>query len=206
MMHPTWSHAQNAHRLVLRRGAGSQPLIDAAAELGWPLVNIDDGDPAWARPRIMTFQVPDTGIVAEWVEDQVIEIPYVAIHGPDAESVARELAGRIGARSITELLDVEDATAQKDAPLKRVSALSELAVAAPLELEPRILDRLVRALHDAHPSIRAAAVLAINYRPWKEYRPALEKARAAEDVQAVRRDLDSLLAEWDAIAMPRDPS
>ncbi|ACY14661.1 hypothetical protein [Haliangium ochraceum] len=200
-LHPTWFHARNAYRLVLAEHVDSQPLIDAAADLQLPLTKVSDGDPNTASPPTLSFEHSDSGTTIEWVDDLIFEIPYVAVYGADAQRIAGELAGRLDACGLGELLDADRAAEFGGTTVERKWTLRRVAIAAPLKFEDRVFEHLVSRLRDEHPSVRNTAALAVRYRPWGEYLPTLQRLVGDEEIRTVLKLLQSLLADWDTIAL-----
>lgn len=165
-------------RAVLHADVDRDAIDDAAARLGWQLVNIIPA--AERRPAQIIFAAPE-GYV-HLIDDERLEVRYLQAPGPlDVGDELRCYEDDDHQRLCADEGDVD--------AMKLGLALLVLHAAGPDAARVALLGR---ALVSEHESVRAAAFTAVTYAPWPALRPHLELMRDCDPNPVLQRGA----AQW----------
>ncbi|RCV58169.1 hypothetical protein [Marinitenerispora sediminis] len=187
-----------SRRLVLRQGSGVRAVSASLAafppELGWSAPSsvrkADRG--SWLPARVVWGEDP----ALHYEEDLLSDFAYVTSVGSDPERVraVSELAEqRLPVRSVGQLLeDVDWQINDED----RAHAVLRLGAGAPLDVHDEVLECVRAALGHASPQVRMAAIWAVTYQPWPEFRTLLHEHAATEADEHLTAAIRHLLDGW----------
>ena len=182
----------HGRRLVLRKETRSESLADFAALSDWEPIGHVPRDPAQGVFLEIIWK-PDDDTSVYYVEDEFTNTRFVTAGAPDpgkVEQILADIARHVGVWSLRDMLA---ATKDKD-PQRRMEALLRLGVGSPLRADPSVMKAVRRAAHDPDPVIRRAALWAMVYAEWPEYR---------DDMVELTHDPDPVVADDASRALRR---
>ncbi|MFC7329943.1 hypothetical protein [Marinactinospora rubrisoli] len=190
-----------SRRLILQEGFGLRVVSASVAtfppELGWsgPSSTREEDRESWLPARVVWGTDP----ALHYEEDLLSDFAYVTSVGSDPEqvaAVARLAEQRLPVRSVGQLLeDVDWQFGDED----RAHAVVRAGAGAPLEVHEGVLDCVRAALAHASPQVRMAAVWAVTYQPWPEFRTLLRERAETETDEHVTAVIRHLLDGWDPV-------
>lgn len=152
-----------------------------------------DGD-RLAYEEVWVTPNADAPIAAvNYVEDPISNLRYLVVSGSDVPGAASGFAGLLPIYTSDELLhDALHATAHND----QVRAINRLAIGF-AEFDPNVFVIIgTFATKAENPLLREAAVNAIGFRAWPEFREGLKVIAAEDPAENVRRRASMLLSVW----------
>jgi hypothetical protein len=128
-----------------------------------------------------------------YIEDPISCLSYVVVRGADVPNLVSKLAECLPAFTPAELLsDALEATEHND----QVRAINRLAIGN-REWDPAVSTIItIFATEAQNPILREAAVNAMGFRAWPEYRRVLERIAVEDPAENVRQHAANLLAHW----------
>jgi hypothetical protein len=169
-------------RLVLEPGVDLDEVIAAAEQAGWERFLDDPRD--GNRPHRVAWHGPWPGIDVYYVDDHLIRVPYMLIHGPDSEQAVDDVERVIPSygmdRAILEALSARESE-DKKAAIRRIAVLGG---ASPPDRAA--LQLFEAAFIDPDPDVRKTAVGASTYPAWREFEPRLEIVANGDQDESVR--------------------
>ncbi|KAA5835992.1 HEAT repeat domain-containing protein [Saccharopolyspora hirsuta] len=165
-----------------------------AAARGWTELGTMRADPGAGVFFEKKWQVRDE-LSLHYVVDDLAGERYVLAMGPDPDAELAELTSGLDTWTISEAAFNFDASvyrADKD------RAVRLLGVVSPADPTRAIIDRVTKAARSDHSEIRHAAVLAMAYAEWPDYRRALEDLVERETDEAVLLDAQDVLSALNA--------
>jgi hypothetical protein len=142
------------------------------------------------RPFETIFLKPDKQTKISYIEDDTIDIKYIAASGEEADQVIREAAEFLDVYTRVEI-EATFATGDLD---DGVHAVYLAGIDAGLEYNEDYIPFFEMALSDPREEIRGAVVLAIGYMGWPHWKPKLREMVASDPVE-VNRYRASLMLE-----------
>jgi hypothetical protein len=183
--------------LVLKPGVGRADFERAAADAGFAFFETRPGDgdrvgyeQVWGWPNL---DRPTAGVY--YIESPFVSFPYIVVKGSELPLLTGKLTDRLPVYSRAELIDdAMNATAHDD----QVRAINRLALGF-VECEPAVFGIMMNSiLAGATPLLREAAVNALGFNAWPQFRWVLEKLSAEDPAPNVRERAAALLAVWPA--------
>jgi len=193
-----------SRRLVLKHCPAREEASRMADQHGWTKYSempIEEGESdsvevLWrVRPGLAFFYVEnylsdDCAVGLIWSEPPV---------DSEGEELLREIEQGVDVWSVNELLGAID-TAESDVELAR--ALMRAALGAPVDFDPRFLERISRALSHPEPMVRETAVAAMMYPAWPQFRPVLRKVAQEDPSERVLARAMTILESYDRVGVP----
>lgn len=174
-------------------GPTRSEFAKVAADLGFMRHNVWEP----AAPREVYEEVwatPDQTRALNYVEDPVLGMPFVRIRGNNLYKLAGDVTRKLSVFSPEEL--IERAYREKDHN-EQVNNLYRLAITFP-KYDQAVFEIFEGfATRAPNPLLRRAALDAMTYRGWPEFRPVLERVSREDGVEEVRRHANELLTAWD---------
>jgi hypothetical protein len=183
--------------LVLKPGVTRADFASAAADAGLAFFQELPGDgnreayqQMWGWPNL---EHPTAGVY--YLESPLYGFPYVVVQGSELPLLAGKLTNRLAVYTRAELIDdAMNATEHNE----KVHAINRLALVF-VECEPAVLAIITNyILAGATPLLREAAVNAVGFRAWPQFRPLLEALAEQEKEANVRERAAAVLAAWPA--------
>ena len=129
-----------------------------------------------------------------YVEDLLIDLPYVTAYGREQESLANLVAEKLNAWPDEDLFAAWD---HADSVENAAQALLKLGVAAPPEHSEPFFIRIGAGLEHDHQHVRNAAATAVAYRGWLALKPTIIELESTDPDEAMRRRCRMILDKWD---------
>lgn len=166
-------------RLILPEPVGQLELADAAGARGWRPGGVRDSQEAWER----TWITPDERTFITYVDDRILGIRYVAVHGDNDADVTEQLRSALPVVTREELREVMGTATGRD---QKVGTAYYVAVFS-YEYEDELFEYLAKLMEDPDSEVRRAAVFASSYASWRELQPVLERVRSHDSDPTVRQ-------------------
>jgi hypothetical protein len=158
-------------------------LLEAAAErAGW--VKVADEPRDGNRPRSVIWEGPWPGLKVYYVDDHLIGVPYLLIHGPNSEQALEDVMETLPSHAIE--LAIMDALAARESEDKKTSIRRLAVLGAAAEPDPHTLSIFDGAFTDPDPEVRKVAVGATTYPAWREFEPRLQIVADGDSDEGVR--------------------
>ena len=177
-------------KLVLKPTSEETDLKLIASLKGWQLLRENPAEPA--IPHQILWTTPDGATTIIYVEDQLLQTRYLTISGPEEQAIAKQLEAGLEAYSLD---DLSRLSSPDLAPPEAVVLVNAAALKAPQEYDAELFELISKALQHPAVEVRRAAVFAITYVPWRQFRNVLSQLgntdpALARDVQVVIDTID----------------
>jgi HEAT repeat protein len=173
-------------RLALRREATIDDLDRLAWKEDWALQNViqaTDDNPYEA------VWLTEDGVEVHFLDDHLIDVPYLVLTGRGAAALAASLRGRLPVVEEGDVLRMDREAASDD---ERVAAVLVTGVLAGPHSPAEVVAILDRALRSPSADVRYAALMAAGYAERRELEPALRALLEDED-ESIREDAAAAL-------------
>jgi hypothetical protein len=122
----------------------------------------------------------------------VLQNRYLVISGPAEDKVAQQLRDGL---EVFELSSIQRLASPELNATEAVALVNATVLMAPDKFDPQFFEHLAAALRHPEPEVRRAAVFAITYLPWRQFRDLLLELERQDptierDVQVVIKALD----------------
>ncbi|MDA0182772.1 hypothetical protein OJ997_20840 [Solirubrobacter phytolaccae] len=148
-----------------------------------------DGDKD--TPREDVWRTIDEKTWLHEVEDPVTGLRFLVVRGEDRDKHVRRIRKELDTVTHTEALKALKAASSRD---DKLEALYQTGIAAPEEPNQRVVSALTKALEgedDYH--LRQAALIAIAYTSWPDFKAAVKTAAEDDESEAVRSTAHGML-------------
>jgi hypothetical protein len=125
------------------------------------------------HPQSFVFDVEARDTRVYWVDDYIVDMPYVVVEGTNAEEIAEELRVDLGVPGHDDVFERWDTADDEEAA---VFAMFYLGISAPPSSSPQHLARFDAGLRSDSRFVRLATLTAMGYRAWAELSPLAERA------------------------------
>lgn len=186
-------HLRGGLRRIPRVENPAAAFMDLAWDEDWMLRSrvLEDRDAGTSYELVL--EDIERGSWIDYVEDLLVDVPYVTTYGPEQEALARVVADALNAWSDEELLKAWDRARSLD---EAARAVLLLGVAAPPRYSEPFFTRIKAGLEHADADIRNAAVVAIGYRGWAAFHPILVALQTSDPDEILRQRCQLILANW----------
>ena len=169
-------------RLILSTKVPPELLFAAAERAGWKKLSEEPRD--GNRPHTVIWQGPWPDLKIYYVDDHLIGVPYLLIHGPGSERAREDVMETLPSHSIElALVDALDARTREE----KQTALRRLAVLGTAQPpDPNTLAIFDTAFNDPDPEVRKVAIGATTYPTWREFEPRLQIVADNDEDTSVR--------------------
>ncbi|MDI2128144.1 HEAT repeat domain-containing protein [Yinghuangia seranimata] len=134
-------------------------------------------------PNEAIWLTSDANTVIRWVEDDLIDVTYIAVLGADAEAVAERIRTAMPTDDVAQLR--ARAIADRD-PGLLIDVLYRTAVVAWSGYDREAFALLRWGLHDPDPLLRRAALVAVSITRWHAFAEVLQDIRTHDPDDEVR--------------------
>jgi len=176
-------------KLVLKPTSAEMDVRLIAQIHGWPFLGEVPAGPS--NPRQIVWAAEDATEIT-YVEDTVLRQPYLVISGSREESVAERLQNGLEIYDPTQVVQVPLANLGADEASRLVNAA---ALMAPVEFNIPFYEFFGGALQHPSAEVRRAAIFAITYVPWKQFRDLLLTIKTRDT--ALSRDIEIVVQSID---------
>ncbi len=180
-------------KMPLNAGITLSAISDAASS--WGLVFVDKIEASDTNPLEVIWSTPDRVNQFHYVEDSILDQPYLAWVGSDETSLNAEFAESGWVMSREGILDQLGHPLTED---QKVRLTAMLAIVAGPKFDPGIFEAFDKMLSDSSPRVRQFALLATGYPAWPQFRPLLEQIRDHDENDFVRWRAETAIAAFDA--------
>ncbi|CCB71891.1 HEAT repeat domain-containing protein [Streptantibioticus cattleyicolor] len=190
-----------SHRIVVRDSVTVRDLRNLADARGWRLAGHVPRDPAnGVHFEIRWDAGGDTSV--HYVEDELMAERYVVVAGEDAGARARLVAAIGAGVAVWPLEDLVLEATVRVYPAGRARAVRRLGVASPPDPDGAVIAVVEWAARDDDPRVREAAVRAMAYAGWSEYRRTLLELAEHDPDPEIARTARRVAA---GLTRPADP-
>jgi hypothetical protein len=183
-----------SRRLVLKDHVGVADVNAFAAARDWTVLGTIERSPE----KGVFFEkkwAARAGLSVHYIVDEFLGERYMMAmsrHGdPDLELA--DLSAGLDAWSRDEALFLFDASvygADKERAVRLLAAIS------PASADQSIVERVTKASESRHKGVRLAAIWAMAYADWPEYRATLASVAARDTEEEIRQAAESILEDW----------
>ncbi|WP_421108645.1 HEAT repeat domain-containing protein [Streptomyces sp. NEAU-S77] len=163
-----------------------------ADRLGWTLHTIEeDGkDSPEGTPFEIIWLSVDQSSAIHWIEDQLLQVRYIAITGPTRRNTEGLLRDSMEFHTTDSTVDLFDGTRDFDALTNAVRALS---IQCQGPYDAKLFALLRWSAHDPHPIVRRVAMLVASTIKWPEIEPLVEYVQEHDLDETVRAESAEVL-------------
>lgn len=184
-----------SHRVVLKDSVLEETVDDYLRSLGWVRVGHVDRNPEEMVQYGVRWNVDEVTSVHLTVDD-FAELRYVTVAGESWEEVGRVLnltQGGLDVWTRGDLIRDADAASSSDDAQNEARSVFRLGVGAPLAAENTILVRVEAAARSQNEIVRRAALWAMAYSQWPEYRETLRWLAGNDPILEISRQAEIVL-------------
>lgn len=180
-------------RLIIKPPGAYKSFLALALQEEWLLRKREKRREGHPVSYELLFVPLNESAILYYVEDDMAGVPYVQITGPDRKNKAEIVRQHIDVYSEHELFEAWDSAEDID---DCADAILRIGVAAPVQPKDRFFRRLLEGLEHPHAGVRAAALVAIGYTAWKEFKPLVEEIQEHDSEAGCRKRAQVLLQFW----------
>lgn len=155
---------------VALKDAAEDEVNQLAQRAGWVFGGQIDATDDTPFERFWT--TPDGSASIHYIEDWILDIPYVAVNAQPPDPLAEYVRAELGGYFMEDAFRMYERAATTG---QLIDALYHIGAMAPPAFDLRVFDYLNRAFAHTDPEVRRGAVLAAFYTRWPEFRDALER-------------------------------
>ena len=128
--------------------------------------------------------------VINYVDDYIINVRYLVIDGPESDTIVQQVRSALATYSNA---DIQRKFKNAQNRESRITAIYQLAIAAPQTFDEQLNEQLESVFADPDPQIRHAAIVAVGYIGWPELRQKLEQLKISDPESSIRHDAELML-------------
>lgn len=179
-------------RIVLKPGVSRDEVGFLAARYEWWLLSIGRESDEYIRDE---WRAKDDGTFVVYIEDPVVNLPYLLVKGPSADAVAETIRRGLPVWSSAEAAELLARAADwRD----KAAAVHFIALGAPPREDESVVDVLERMSRDPDPHVRRAVVISIGYlASWPALRTLLETIEREDPDENIGRDAGTVREDLD---------
>ena len=141
------------------------------------------------NPYELVWETEDEQTSIHFIDDQWINLCYFVAKGKEPEKVIEQIRSSLDTYSVH---DIHQMLNHATTPEEYIRAIHHVGVAAPQEYEPAL--------------VRHAAILAITYVGWSEFKNVLKKMETSDPDPSVRQRASILLEAYSKSSSCSPPS
>ena len=170
-------------RLPIRDGVEAARISRMAWREGW---HFDDHVTTESRTlRHKSWAALGERGVVRWARDGYLKTAWIDVQGAGRAQVADRIRAQIAVYTDAELR-AQAAQAESPEPARRIAALGFLALDAPVESEPGLVEIFASATRAEAMEVRRAACIGVLYTSWRELEPAVAAVAASDPDDELR--------------------
>lgn len=166
-------------KLVLKPTSQETDVALIAQIHHWRLVH--DIAPATGRPRQLVWSTPSGDASITYVDDNLLNLRYLQFRGKERE-VAKQIQDGLEVVEQTDLQRIADPGLDPPTAVQLVNAAALMASDRPFD--PGTFALFSQALRHPANAVRRAAIFAITYLPWRQFREKLLLLAAGDETLA----------------------
>ena len=144
--------------------------------------------------EIWVKDVYDDQTSIHYLEDHWIDLRYLVARGPDAEEVAQQILSSL------EIVDAQEVLRSSPIDLEaEIKAVYQIGILAPQAFTQNFFEYLESKLTSKEVSIRKAAIIAVAYIGWSEFKPIVRVLKESDPEPEIREDASRLLDGFDEV-------
>ncbi|RJO73325.1 hypothetical protein D5S18_18930 [Nocardia panacis] len=143
-------------------------------------------------PSQQIWLTPDRGAAVYWIEDDLLQVDYIMIAGPDRGSTVELVRERIGVHDNATMAELFDSTRDGVAVM---NALRMLCVHCSGPFDPEMFALFRWAMNDPEPLVRRIAVFCAGRVDWEELDPLFAFLQEHDPEEEVRDEARRTIAE-----------
>ena len=173
-------------RLVLRDSVSREEIDRLASEKGW--IFSGEVKATGNTPYQKIWTTIDQRTAIHYIEDSLIVIHYLQIKGDRPEEVADDIRASLDVYDKYEIRNIVESASRSS---EVIDAIYIAGVAAPQRYDEEYFQLFENVLSHPDPEVRRAAIFAMAYASWPQFRSLLERV-IATDLE-VRKDAEIML-------------
>jgi hypothetical protein len=134
-------------------------------------------------PFEVVWLTPDRQTAIHYIDDRIVSFPYFYVQGDDPNGVSDQIKAHL---DVYEWGEIQDMVSEAVDSASLARALFHVGVAAPQAFDPMIFGILVYALSHSNADIRQAALIAVSFAAWPEFREVLQRLEEGDPSPDVR--------------------
>ena len=181
----------------LRGGPGAyRQFRDLAAAHGWILAETVRNRPNHPIHYQETFTNAERTLGLRYIEDDLSGLHYFDVAGPAQDEAVKILTANLSLYSEDELLTSFDEAKTEDEVAEAVVRLGVASTEVPNE---PFAKRFAQALRHPDPGVRSAALVAVSYRSWNEFKPIIQDILDHDPAEDPRERARIMIENWDKV-------
>jgi hypothetical protein len=173
-------------RLVVKDSLTREGIDTLAKVNQWSFVQ--EILPGEDTPYQKIWTTADTQTAIHYIEDALIKVRYLQVKGAEPEKVARQIHASGETFDREDMLYMLDHASQ---PAEAFDAIYFACIVAPEQYDREYFERFEKMFSHADAEVRRAAIFAVAYFPWPQFRAVLE--RLVSDDAEVSYDAEVML-------------
>jgi hypothetical protein len=186
-----FAEVPRSRRFVVKEHVPRDQISVAAWDNRWIWLEEYEADDD--RPYEKVWTTLDHQSSIHYIEDFVIGVRYLYVSNAQND-VIRQVISSIPVYTNDEVKQMAETAAGADGDAQgQIRAVYHLALTATRRSDAYVLDAIASALSNPTPEVRQAAILAVGYVGWPEFRVPLESLRRDDPDVDVRSDAKAML-------------
>jgi hypothetical protein len=141
-------------------------------------------------PYEKIWLTPDEKTAIHYIEDDLIDIPYLLIEGENQEKLVSEIEFSIGTYNLPELHEMLQKATNRD---EYIRSIYRIGAAINQEYNPELFKDFQTLMYHPEVDVRKAAIFATTYVGWVEFKEPLQQLRTSDPEPSVRNFADCTL-------------
>lgn len=195
-----------SRRHIFRKREAERLVRQFAAALNWSVVAERPSNLQTMIARAVIWEIIP-GLTVGYYDDPLPEASCVAVHSVRDPAEVHEFE-TIFKQNFDFLQDSDLFTAlseSKPGESGHVLALVRLGFGAPQGFDRRYFDSISSAARDVRSSVRIAALNAIIYTEWPQFRPIVQQIVASDSDEAARNLASQIISAFDRMGLGEEP-
>ncbi len=174
--------ASNRKRILLCDPVSFEDMLDFSGPSHWFFQNQQRAN-ARQLFDVYTWKANDLKTVINYVRDEVMDLYFVVIAGPDVDEVEKQIRAGFAIYDEDQIRREARETTEHEA---RMEAIQRLMIIAPQDYDAADYELFEQALSDPDPEIRGVGILATGYVEWPQLREKLTDLKAHDPDKTIR--------------------
>jgi hypothetical protein len=186
--------AQKA-RFLLKESVSEDEIYTAALNNDWlwwdKTLSSED------NPYEVVWITDDEQKTIHYIEDHLINLRYLVAQGNDVEQLVEQIHSSLATYNKEEIRQLVEKATTRD---EQVSAIYQVGIAAYQDYDSDFFELFKIGLSNPDAEVRKAAILAVGYVGWSEFREILQHLKTDDPDLTVRERASIMLEGYDIIA------
>jgi hypothetical protein len=183
--------AQKA-RFLLKESVSEDEIYTAALNNDWlwwdKTLSSED------NPYEVVWITDDEQKSIHYIEDHLINLRYLVAQGDDVEQIIKQIHSSLDIYNNAEIRQLVEKASTRD---EHICAIYQVGIAASQDYDSEFFELLKIGLSNPDAEVRKAAILAVGYVGWSEFREILQHLKTDDPHLMVRERASIMLEGYD---------